>query len=75
MRGWRRNLAFCLQRLPDEGMLPPFPPPTFLLLASLAWVLKEQAKSLPLQSKAGGSNRLHSTATGLHSLCLWRMVR
>lgn len=25
MRGWRRNLALCLQRLPDEGMTRPRP--------------------------------------------------
>lgn len=27
MRGWRRNLAFCLQRLPDEGRTRPPPRP------------------------------------------------
>ncbi|XP_022354259.1 uncharacterized protein LOC111144311 [Enhydra lutris kenyoni] len=27
MRGWRRNLALCLQRLPDEGRTRPLPTP------------------------------------------------
>lgn len=27
MRGWRRNLALCLQRLPDEGRTRPLPRP------------------------------------------------
>lgn len=50
MRGWRRNLALCLQRLPDEGRKRPLPGPASTGAA-------RGAEGGPSAKLAGGTGR------------------